>query len=163
VPEQSQQETLRRLGDDEVRRIVDRYVDAWERGDVAAFAALLADEATFNMPPLSTWFAGRDAIAVWAAREPMNGSWRWRILPTRANGQLALGYYCEDGQGGWVPFALNVLALRGHEIGAVTAFIARPVEDLEADAQQRLPDQPVHARLAQHLFVRFGLPEHLDR
>src|SRR2546421_11840877 len=38
VPEQSQQETLRSLGDDAIREIVDRYVDAWERGDVEAFA-----------------------------------------------------------------------------------------------------------------------------
>src|SRR3954452_20373492 len=31
LPERSQQATLRALGDDELREIVDRYVDAWER------------------------------------------------------------------------------------------------------------------------------------
>src|SRR5438876_7821889 len=39
--EQSQQQTLRALGDDQLRAIVDRYVDAWERNDVEAFAAML--------------------------------------------------------------------------------------------------------------------------
>src|SRR5439155_23351334 len=48
--EQSQQQTLRALGDDQLRAIVDRYVDAWERNDVEAFAAMLTEDATFTMP-----------------------------------------------------------------------------------------------------------------
>jgi RNA polymerase sigma-70 factor, ECF subfamily len=162
VPEQSQQETLRRLGDDEVKRIVDRYVAAWERNDVGAFAAMLAEDATFSMPPLATWFAGRNSIAQWAVQEPMNGSWRWQILRCSANGQPALGYYADDGVG-WMPFALNVLALRDGEIAAVTAFIARTAHPLPLDAQQRLPDLPAEEALTRHLFTRFGLPERLER
>jgi RNA polymerase sigma-70 factor (ECF subfamily) len=159
VPEQSQQETLRQLGDDEIKRLVDRYVDAWERNDVGAFASMLAEDATFAMPPLASWFAGRGAIARWAAKEPMSGSYGWRILPVQANGQLALGYYSEDSKGDWVPFALNVLTFRGHEIADVTAFIARSSEPLEGEAQQNLVHEPVHESLAHDLFVRFGLPE----
>src|SRR3954452_15275161 len=49
VPEQTQQATLRSLGDDEVRELVERYVDAWERNDVEAFASMLAEDATFAM------------------------------------------------------------------------------------------------------------------
>src|SRR4051794_16853355 len=59
VPDQSQQETLRTLGDDQVRDLVDRYVEAWERNDVDAFASMLAEDATFAMPPLATWYQGR--------------------------------------------------------------------------------------------------------
>src|SRR4051794_11874937 len=44
VPEQSQQENLRQLGDDELRGLVDRYVDIWERQDVEAFALMLAED-----------------------------------------------------------------------------------------------------------------------
>jgi RNA polymerase sigma-70 factor (ECF subfamily) len=161
VPEQSQQETLRRLGDEQVTRLVDRYVDAWERCDVGAFVAMLAEEATFAMPPLASWFAGRDAIASWAAKEPLNGAWRWRVRQARANGQLALGYYAEDDEGGWTPFALNVLALRGRQVVGVTAFIARPPQPPAGEVQQLLPDQPVEESLAHRLFVRFGLPERL--
>jgi len=72
VPEQSQQTALRALGDDAVRELVDRYVDAWERCDVDAFAAMLAQDATFAMPPLSSWYQGRDAIARWAAGWPLS-------------------------------------------------------------------------------------------
>jgi RNA polymerase sigma-70 factor, ECF subfamily len=59
VPEQSQQETLRTLGDDAVRDLVDRYIDAWERNDVEAFTAMLAEDATFAMPPLASWYPRR--------------------------------------------------------------------------------------------------------
>src|SRR3954449_11301591 len=62
VPEQSQQETLRTLGDDEVRELVDRYIDAWDRNDVEAFTAMLAEDATFAMPPLATWYSTREGI-----------------------------------------------------------------------------------------------------
>ena len=161
VPEQSQQATLRQLGDDEVTRLVDRYVAAWDRNDVEAFASMLADEATFTMPPLASWFAGREAIVRWAAKEPMSGQFRWRMLPARASGQLALGFYSEDHKGGFVPFALNVLTLRGRDIADVTAFIARSSEPREREVQQQLPDEPVEDALAHDLFVRFGLPERL--
>ena len=50
-PAQSQQATLRTLGDDEIRALVERYVDAWDRGDVDAVVAMLAEDATFSMPP----------------------------------------------------------------------------------------------------------------
>ena len=82
VPEQSQQATLRALGDEAVRAIVDRYVDAWERCDIDAFAAMLAGDATFAMPPLASWYAGREAIAAWAAGWPLSGAWRWRTVRT---------------------------------------------------------------------------------
>jgi RNA polymerase sigma-70 factor, ECF subfamily len=162
VPEQSQQETLRQLGDEEVKRLVARYVSAWERNDVGAFASMLAEDATFAMPPLASWFAGRDAIAIWAAQEPMSGLYRWRVVPAHACGQVALGYYSDHGDGDWVPFALNVVTFRGREIASVTAFIARSSDPLEGDAQQRLVHEPVEDSRAHDLFVRFGLPDRLS-
>ena len=66
LPEQSQQETLRALGDDDLREIVDRYVAAWESKDVETVVAMLADDATFSMPPLASWFGGREAIEVFS-------------------------------------------------------------------------------------------------
>ena len=62
LPERSQQETLRALDDDEIRALVERYIDAWDRGDVDAVVAMLAEEATFSMPPNAEWFRGREAI-----------------------------------------------------------------------------------------------------
>src|SRR5437868_1355955 len=43
LPEQSQQATLRALGDERLREVVDGYVDAWQRGDVQAVVGMLTE------------------------------------------------------------------------------------------------------------------------
>jgi RNA polymerase sigma-70 factor, ECF subfamily len=122
LPEQSQQATLRSLGDASVREIVERYLDAWERGDVAALAALLAEDATFAMPPYASWWRGRDVIAAFAA-EPVH-----RYLPVRANGQLAnAAYRWEPEQGRYIAEALEVLTLEGSRVKEMTAFMTPAV------------------------------------
>src|ERR671919_399969 len=98
VPKRSQQATLRSLGDERVRELVERYVDAWERGDAEAILAMLAEDATFAMPPYVTWYRGRDAIATFLPQGPLTD--RWRFLPARSNGQLAFGTYGWDRQAG---------------------------------------------------------------
>jgi RNA polymerase sigma-70 factor (ECF subfamily) len=163
VPEQSQQATLRALGDDQVRELVDRYVDAWERRDVEAFAAMLAQDATLAMPPLATWYEGREGIAAWAAGWPLSGAWRWKTVFVRANGQPALGFYAwDEEQQAYLPFALNVLTLRGTEVSDVTAFVARSTEETERAVYERWPEQPADPRRLSGTFERFGLPERLD-
>ncbi len=67
-PARSQQETLRALGDERSRELVARFVDAWNRADVAAIVAMLSEDASFSMPPLPTWFRGRDDIAAFLTR-----------------------------------------------------------------------------------------------
>jgi RNA polymerase sigma-70 factor, ECF subfamily len=163
IPEQSQQATLRSLGDDALGELVDRYVDAWERCDVEAFAAMLSEDATFAMPPLASWYKGREAIATWAAARPLSGSWRWRTLFTRANGQPALGFYAwNEGDASYRPFALNVLTLRGEEVSQVTAFIARSAAPRDREVFERYPDEPVDASKFAAVFERFGMPARLD-
>ena len=51
LPEQSQQATLRALGERELQAIVRAYMDAMERGDVPAVVAMLTEDATWSMPP----------------------------------------------------------------------------------------------------------------
>jgi RNA polymerase sigma-70 factor (ECF subfamily) len=162
VPEQSQQETLRSLGDDEVRELVDRYLDAWERCDVQAFASMLAEDATFAMPPMSSWYQGREAIAMWAESWPMSGDWRWRAVLVRANGQPALAFYAWDPEEeSYMPFALNVLTLRGSQVTNVTAFITRSTEDPSPEIMARMPEQPSDPGRLATAFENFGLPDRL--
>jgi len=162
VPEQSQQQTLRLLADDDLSELVERYVDAWERNDVQAFAEMLTEDATFTMPPLATWYQNREGIRIWATHSPMSGAWRWRAVYTRANGQPALGFYAwdEDAQA-YLPFALNVLTFSGAQISDVTAFIARSIKATEAAAYARFPEQPADPRRLTGTFERFGLPYRL--
>jgi len=163
VPEQSQQATLRALGDDSVRALVGRYVDAWERDDVQAFAAMLTEDATFAMPPLASWYDGRTAIERWAAAWPLAGAWRWRALRSTANAQPALGFYAWNArERSHRPFALNVLSFRGDRVCGVTAFIARSTEPRDREVFERYPDEPVDAAKVDDVFERFGLPAQLD-
>jgi RNA polymerase sigma-70 factor, ECF subfamily len=137
LPEKSQQATMRSLGDERVREIVQNFVHAFEQGDIDAIVGLLAEDATFEMPPSPTWYRGRDAVAdSWLM--PGGPPPRLRYMPTRANGQPALGtYVLEAERSRYVPIALDVLTLRGTQIADITAF--------------RTPE----------IFSRFGLPAEL--
>jgi RNA polymerase sigma-70 factor, ECF subfamily len=122
LPDRSQQATLRTLGDRPLREMAERFADAFERGDIDAILAMLTEDATFEMPPYSSWNRGRAEIAEsWLM--PAGPAPRLRYVPTRANGQLALGTYLLDPESGsYLPLALDVLALEGGMIGAVIAF-----------------------------------------
>jgi len=125
LPEQSQQTTLRALGDDGVREIVERFVDAWDRSDVDAVAALLAEDAIMEMPPIPTWYRGRNAVADFLRGWPLSVTGRFRMLPTWANGQPALAHYEWDGEAAlFRPHGMTVLTLRGDRIAELTSFLA---------------------------------------
>jgi RNA polymerase sigma-70 factor (ECF subfamily) len=124
LPEQSQQAALRSLGDVELRDVVDSYVDAWERGDVGAVVAMLTENALIAMPPMATWFRGRDAVAAFLRGWPMADALRWRLVPVRANGQLAFAHYTwDEANGTFKAHSVNVLTLRGAQVDEITAFL----------------------------------------
>jgi RNA polymerase sigma-70 factor, ECF subfamily len=101
------------------QELVERYVHAWEHGDVDSLVSLLRHDATLSMPPLAEWFSGVDAIADflrWATGP--EGPGPYRFLPTRANGSLAFGIYARGAAS-----ILHVLLLDGGRIAAMTSFI----------------------------------------
>jgi RNA polymerase sigma-70 factor (ECF subfamily) len=122
LPEQSQQATLRQLGDERVRDLVERYVAAWERGDLEAIISMLTEDARFSMPPEPTWYRGREAIEAFLAESALRD--RWRFVPVRANGQLAFATYSWDAaRASYRASGVDVLTLRGARVSAVTAFL----------------------------------------
>jgi RNA polymerase sigma-70 factor, ECF subfamily len=131
LPAQSQQATLRALGDERLAELVERYVDAWERSDVDAMVAMLAEDATVTMPPAATWYTGRPAVAAFLKRRPLSGNQEWRLVPTRANGQLAFGHYIrEEHGGGFVAHHVTVLTLRGDQVTELAAFLTPEIHRL---------------------------------
>jgi RNA polymerase sigma-70 factor (ECF subfamily) len=123
LPERSQQETLRSLGDERIRELVEAYVDAWRRHDVDALRALLAKDVVFSMPPWSAWWRGRETVAAFA-RETEDCVGETRATPLRANGQIALAaYQLDEATGRFKAAALDVLTLEGSLIKEITAFI----------------------------------------
>ena len=125
LPEQSQQATLRSLSDGALRQVAERYITAWERNDVNAVVAMLAEDAKLAMPPVPTWYRGREQVAVFLGGGPLAGTTRWRLIPVRANGQLAFCLYAWDDRArAFLPRAVDVLTLRGAQIQEIMAFLA---------------------------------------
>ena len=163
LPEQSQQETLRSLGDERMRAIVEAYIDAMQRGDVKAVVGMLAEDAAWSMPPAASWYRGLDDLEVFLAVGPLSGEWRWRRLATTANGQPAVGAYIwDDGERAYLPFALDVLTLEGDRIKEVTAFITRTTDLPDRESFKRWPDHAVEPSRLRGFFEVFGLPARLD-
>jgi RNA polymerase sigma-70 factor (ECF subfamily) len=140
LPEQSQQEALRSLGDESVREAVDRFVAAWESADVDAIRSMLTEDAALAMPPWAMWFRGRGAVGDFLAARPLSPGRRWRLVPARANGQVTLACYAERGAQEFTAADLLVLSFTPEgRIRELTAF--------------RDPD----------IFEGFGLPRAMDR
>jgi RNA polymerase sigma-70 factor (ECF subfamily) len=105
--------------------LLERYVRAWEGKDLDGFVALLKEEATYAMPPWHYWYRGRDAIRTFFGHAwPQYG--RFRLLPTRANGQPAFALYVEGKEGGWRAHSLQVLETDGDLVSGLTLFM-RPL------------------------------------
>ena len=119
--------------------LLERYVAAFEAYDIDKLTHLLREDAIQSMPPFDMWLAGRDDIFTWwfGPGIECKGS---RVIPVRtANGSPAFGQYKIDPQGGYAPWALQVLETSGGRISELTFFL-----DTE------------------RLFPLFGLPQHLD-
>src|SRR4051812_29233199 len=163
LPEQSQQETLRSLGDEKLRELVEQYADAWDRNDVDTVVGMLAEDAAFTMPPMSRWFYGHDGIRGFLENSSMTGEWGWRSLPVTANGQPALAFYSwDEEQQARVPFAINILTFEGERIKEIDAFIVRSSQDPDPEVQARTPEQPADYEKLATAYSRFGLPATLD-
>jgi RNA polymerase sigma-70 factor, ECF subfamily len=163
LPDESQQETLRQLGDEELGELVERYMKAWEENDVDTVVEMLAEDATFAMPPLASWFGGREEIAIFLAGSPMSGDWRWKPVRVRANGQEALAFYSwDEGEGAYVPFALNVLAFEGDKVSNITAFITRTAPAPDREVVLRMPEHAFDPDALAAAFGNFSLPEQLS-
>ncbi len=121
------------------RAMLERYVAAFERYDMAALTSLIREDATQSMPPYDMWLSGRDDILAWWVG-PGNGCRGSRMIPTvSANGSPAYGQYKPSPEGGHEPWALQVLELSDGRIGEFTFFLDTA-----------------------RLFPLFGLPPRLD-
>jgi RNA polymerase sigma-70 factor (ECF subfamily) len=119
------------------QELLGRYLQAWEGLDLDSFVSLLKEDATYTMPPLPQWYAGREAIGSFFG-------WAWklyggfRLVPTAANRQPAFAAYSRTGAGApWAAHSIHLLSLEQDAISTLTLFAK--------------PDGP-------RLFHIFGLP-----
>jgi len=123
---------------DDQRELLSRYVDAFERYDIPKLVTLLHDDAVQSMPPFAMWIRGAANIGHWMVEPGPSACRGSRLLPTVANGCPAFGQYRPDPEGGYKPWALQVLEISGDRISGAHFF---------------LDTEP--------LFPAFGLPAHL--
>ena len=110
------------VDDSDQQELLTRYVDAFERYDVAGLVTLLKDDVVFNMPPFELWLQGPDDVAKWMLG-PGIGCKDAKLLTTSANGCPAVAIYKPDEDGVWRPFNLAVLEIENGEITLITNFL----------------------------------------
>jgi RNA polymerase sigma-70 factor (ECF subfamily) len=125
--------------DEDRRALLARYVSAFERYDIDALTAVIRRDATQSMPPYDMWLRGRDDVFTWwfGPGAACRGS---KLIPTMtANGSPAFGQYKPSPNGGYEPWALQVLELSADGISELTFFLS-----------------------TDRLFPLFGLPPRLE-
>jgi RNA polymerase sigma-70 factor, ECF subfamily len=118
--------------------MLNRYMQAWEAGDVERLVALLRDDAILTMPPLPAWYGGRAAIRLFFERHLFSGASqnRFRMALTRANGCPAMAVYQAGADGVYQPASLQVLAVAEGAIVRADCFL---VEGEKLFARFKLP------------------------
>jgi RNA polymerase sigma-70 factor (ECF subfamily) len=117
--------------------LVERYVDAFERYDMDAIAALLRDDVVLSMPPYDLWIQGIDELLAWFVG-PGHGCQGAKLVPVWVNGSPGFGNYRISRPGLWEPFAVQVLEIAEGRIVGHHNFL--------------YPDQ----------FAAFGLPPRIE-
>ncbi|MFL5896250.1 MAG: sigma-70 family RNA polymerase sigma factor [Thermoleophilaceae bacterium] len=124
----------------EHEELLARYVDTFQRYDIEALVSLIAEDATFTMPPYRLWLRGTADISRWYVGQGI-GCKGSRLLATWANGCPAFGAYKPSPNGGWEPFALQVIEVAGDKLVGLHHFLGPALFEefglpprLEADA-----------------------------
>jgi RNA polymerase sigma-70 factor (ECF subfamily) len=104
------------------RRLVEAYVTAFERADVAAITQLVTADVVLEMPPVATWFAGRDDFGRFMTTVFARRGGGWRMTVTAANGQPALVAYAPGTAGTLEMHSYQVLDVQPAGIQRTTVF-----------------------------------------
>lgn len=106
------------------RQLASHFATTFQAGDIHGVVQLLTDDALMTMPPEAAEYQGPDAIQRFLSTVPAAGQLeRFRLVPTRANGQPAFGCYLKDPH---TPIAhaygLMVLTLRCGRVAGLAGF-----------------------------------------
>jgi RNA polymerase sigma-70 factor (ECF subfamily) len=108
---------------DDQQALLSRYVDAFERYDLDSLVTLLQDDVVQSMPPYDLWLRGQADIRGWflGAGIGCRGSVVVPVEP--ANGLPAFGQYKPGPDGGYVPWAIQVLEISRGRIAGLNFFL----------------------------------------
>ena len=109
--------------DASARELLDRYVTAFQDYDVTALTAVIREDASQSMPPFDMWLAGRADVLNWWFGPGIGCSGSKLVPVGGANGSPAWGQYKPSPEGGYEPWALQVIELQDGAIGEFTFFL----------------------------------------
>ena len=109
--------------DEPVRRaLLDQYAKAFEKPDLVALKGLLTQDTRWEMPPIPTWFDGREDVLRLLTAKLLPGEGRRIMVETSANGQPAFALYIRGRHGAYHAHSLQVLTLTKAGVSAVLSF-----------------------------------------
>ncbi|MEV6160153.1 nuclear transport factor 2 family protein [Nonomuraea sp. NPDC052129] len=106
----------------ELQESDDQYAKAFEQADLAALEGLLTQDIRWEMPPIPTWFNGRENVLRLLAAKVAPGEGLRIMVETSANGQPAFALYGRGRDGGFHARYLQVLTLTRAGVSSVLAF-----------------------------------------
>jgi RNA polymerase sigma-70 factor, ECF subfamily len=109
--------------DADARALLERYVAAFEAYDIDRLTELLHEDAIMSMPPFSLWLRGRDDVFRFF-QGPGAGCEGSKLVPAPdANDLPAWGQYKPSPEGGYEPWALQVVEFSAGRVGEMTFFL----------------------------------------
>jgi RNA polymerase sigma-70 factor (ECF subfamily) len=109
------------------RDLLERYLRAWESGELEAIVALLHEDVKVSMPPIPFWLTGRERVGRFFARrlEKMLRERLFRTVAIEANGRPGVAFYRarEDGQA--YLLSVDVLEHRASRVVTIDHFMAQ--------------------------------------
>ena len=116
------QDDIREPAETSQRALLDRYALAFENADASALSRLLREDATLEMPPMLTWFAGRDRIgrflSTWVLGQPGD----FKLVPITANTQPGFACYLRGRDGHHHAHAVQVLTVADAGVTHIISF-----------------------------------------
>src|SRR5262245_45496861 len=109
--------------DPERRALLDRFAAAFENADIGALTELLQQDVVLEMPPVLTWFTGRETVVRFAASHFLAEPGRFRMVPVMANGQVAFAAYLRQPSGAYRGHALVVPTVTRTGIARIVIFL----------------------------------------
>ena len=104
------------------RALLDRYAAAFENADAPALSRLLREDAVFEMPPMLTWFAGRDQIGRCLGTRVLGQPGDFKTVSIAANSQPGFAFYLLGRDGHHHAHAVQVLTVAGAGIAHIVSF-----------------------------------------
>jgi RNA polymerase sigma-70 factor (ECF subfamily) len=111
------QDEIREPAETSQRALLDLYAAAFQNADVPALSRLLQQDATFEMPPIPTWFAGRDQVSRFLGTQVLRQPGDFTMVPVAANGQPAFACYLRG-----LAHAIQVLTVTDAGIAHIVTF-----------------------------------------